>query len=488
MTKNLFFIAAMLLSILSYAQDIKVKKGEIQVNGKSVAKIEKKNKEYAISDLSGNELFTAIITNETPLDNYATKTWLQLKANNGIVREVSIEERGSFTLSNERNVSQILLLNASSLFPNQVSEAAVNDFLQTEDRSISTAEDLVIEEFKRINNIEDSIASTNKLVINPNGFIHANNQKIGYILRKSKSDGATGSSISYHILDMNKIEVASVNFSSSATHNAYYGFKVITYDGKSAEINRASYTSEKIDTDDLAKRTVRKLYANGYTLGDMKSLMQITMAEKNEALQQEWQEKNDLAKLNSKNIYEVPGYVIESNGTKKEGLITVEFEAITTQIDKNMADLTKYGSSVMLKIDEKNTFFKAKDGIKFCAGERCFLGTSGSEDGGTGNSSGSQLGVFGESLFFEIQAEHNENYVLNYVKNPDYYYLKIKNQPKKAVYLGDRATFGTKKVDKIKKIFDEYLSCSAMSFEAYDTKTKEGLVQVINDYSTKCTK
>lgn len=91
----------------------------------------------------------------------------------------------------------------------------------------------------------------------------------------------------------------------------------------------------------------------------------------------------------------------------------------------------------------------------------------------------------GESQFFEIQAENNGSYVLNHVKNPQYYYLKLNNQSK-AAYMGDKAGFGKRKPEKIKKIFDEYVSCPALDFSKYDTKTKEGLINVLNDYQSSC--
>lgn len=140
-----------------------------------------------------------------------------------------------------------------------------------------------------------------------------------------------------------------------------------------------------------------------------------------------------------------------------------------------------------MNVNGKDEFFKAKDGVKFCAGERCFLGTQGSEDSGTGNNSGSQLSVFGESQFFEIQSENNGNYVLNHVKNPQYYYLKLASQSK-AVYLGEKGGFGKRKPEKTKKIFDEYVNCQSLDFSKYDTQTKEGIINVLNDYQTNCKK
>jgi hypothetical protein len=481
-------MAFTLASLFSYSQEVKVKKGEIQVNGKSVAKIEKKDKVYSISDLSGKTLFTAAINNKTPLNNLASKSWIQLVGNNGNVREVALDKSGGFTFSNEKYISENLILNVKKLFPDTVSEEAVNDFFQTEDRSISKAEDLVIEKEKQIAKSEDSIAKVNKLTFDKVGIISANNQKIGYILRKSNGKDVMQEYLSYTVLDINKIPVAEIQFSSMAEINAKNGLVIKTVDGKNFPLTRTNYTSALIESDDLAKRVVHKLYANGYTLGDMKSMVQIAGQENADAIKQQNKEMEDRAKADSKNIYGT-GYVIDKNGNKKEGTITMEFESISAKLgkEKNVSDLTSYGTFVQLTSNGKTETFKAKDGVKFCAGDRCFLGANGSEDSGTGNSSGSQLGAFGESLFFEILAEKEGNYVLNFVKNPQYYYLKLAGQPK-AIYLGDKAGFGTKKPEKIKKLFDEYVSCAYLDFFKYDTKTKEGLVQVLVDYSVQCKK
>lgn len=139
-----------------------------------------------------------------------------------------------------------------------------------------------------------------------------------------------------------------------------------------------------------------------------------------------------------------------------------------------MGDLTNYGGTVTLNIDGKDEFFKAKDGVKFCTGERCFIGVAG-------------VKLFGESTFAEIISENKGSYVLLDIKNTEDYYLKLANQPK-AVYLGEKGGFGKRKTEKIKKVFDEYVGCPELDFSKYDTKTKEGLITVLNNYQSTCKK
>lgn len=273
-------IALVSLSTLVYAQEVKVKKGEIQIDGKSVAKIDKEKNNYIISDLAGKALFTATITNQTPLKNYASKYWLQLTGSNGVVKELELIDKTSFSLGFEKPITQNLTKSADPLLPaSGIDENKINSFFQTEDRSISKAEDDRIEEYKAINSSEDAIASDNKVLISNVGIISANNQKIGYIVRKVTGKDMVQQFLSYTVLDINKIPIAQINFSSWDQANVKSGLVLKTFDGKSFPIKLANYTSERLEYDELAPRVVKKLYANGYTLGDMKALVDIANQE-----------------------------------------------------------------------------------------------------------------------------------------------------------------------------------------------------------------
>lgn len=64
--------------------------------------------------------------------------------------------------------------------------------------------------------------------------------------------------------------------------------------------------------------------------------------------------------------------------------------------------------------------------------------------------------------------------------------MKLKKN-EKAIYLGDKASFfGTKSTDKIKKIFDKYVNCSSLDFSNYNTKSKESMIQIVDDYIKSC--
>jgi hypothetical protein len=277
-------VALVAVSTFVYAQEIKVKKGEIQIDGKSVAKIDKEKNNYKISDLSGKALFTAAITSQTPLNNNVSKNWLQLTGSNGVVRELELIDKTSFSFGFEKPITENLTKSSDPLLPaSGIDENKINSFFQTEDRSISTAEDTRIEKDKETNRLEDALAADNKILISSVGIISANNQKIGYIVRKVTGTDGIQKFLSYTVLDINKIPVAQIDFSSYDKANIQSGLVLKTFDGKSFPIKLANYTSERLEYDELAPRVIKKLYANGYTLGDMKSMTEIAYQENAEA-------------------------------------------------------------------------------------------------------------------------------------------------------------------------------------------------------------
>lgn len=307
------------------------------------------------------------------------------------------------------------------------------------------------------------------IVIDNSGKIWNKNKELqGHIQRVNTGNQTIVLNYEYRVYDINKIQIATLQCTNSDSFNGKRGLKITTYDNKEADVFVTKNDfSGPVSQDKVANRMVRKLFANGYTLGDMKDTVVNHVNNKNKMAESE-------AKSNSRNIYNSPGYIVDKNGTKKEGNITIEFESIDAKLgkEKGMGDLTNYGGTVTLNVDGKDEFFKAKDGVKFCTGERCFIGVAG-------------VKLFGENTFAEIISENKENYVLLDVKNPDDYYLKLANQTK-AVYLGERGGFGKRKPEKIKKIFDEYVKCPALDFSKYNTATKEGLVNVLTDYQKSC--
>ncbi|MFK8269160.1 hypothetical protein [Capnocytophaga cynodegmi] len=490
--RNLLTVIASILAIVLNAQDIKVKKGELLLDKKPVARVEKIDKKYQFSDLSGNVMYSAIITQQTVLGNETSERWLQLTGKNGIIRELELPSKLIFTLSNEKyNIDAVLKCEQNLLTTNGIDKTSVDAFFQNEEKPFSDKWDAIFEKEKATIKKEDELIANDQITIDKKGNILKKDEKIGSISFTSETGKAPGSlTIStYKVRDLSGGIIASSSFNNMTPD--YYS--VETYDQKKIEIftpTSKQYTSMGIEKDDLAKRIVYRLYSSGYPFGDMSEVYKNYIISVNEKIAQERKEKEDQAKNTSLNIYDALGYLIDKNGNKIEGFITIEFESIDAKLgrEKNVSNLTSYGNSVGIKAtgDKKTKYHKAKDGVKFCTGNRCFLGTRSEEDGVFGHG-GSQLDVLsgGTSQFFEILHEKNGNYVLAHVKHPEEYYIKL-NGREKAVYLGNEATFGTKSPEKVEKIFNKYVNCSHLNFSDYDMKSKESVIKIIEDYISSC--
>ncbi len=469
--KKTFLFACLIAVGLSYGQDFKVKKNEVLIDGAAAAKISDSKGIYTLTDLNGNPLFSARIESAAKIGGTDGSSWIELTGANGKVKEVK-DLSTAITFSKEKIILGNVIQNYKLIGTSGPDMSAIQEFFATEDRGFSTAILEKLAALKAENDADDQIAADNKISFDEKGNILQDGKKIGAtIVTKSNNNGVGLVETEASIVDLNKMIVAKYKYANSPSQ-----VSLGTYDG----VLIPAFIGPQ---DVLSQRLVKKLYAKGYKLGDMKAEAEGNLKDKNS-------QRIADARANSLNLYDTAGYVIDAKGNKTEGLITIEFESIDAILgaNKGTSDLTNYGGSVELKDSTgKSTFFKAKDGVKFCAGTRCFLGTKGSEDGGINSGSGSQLSVLGESQFFEIAYEKDENYVLNHVKSKNAFYLKLKKQDK-AVYLGDKAMIGSRSQDKTQKIFASYINCPSLSFGDYDRLSKEGMQKLVDDYVVKCVK
>ncbi|MBE4948007.1 hypothetical protein [Chryseobacterium culicis] len=478
MNTKIFVISTMLVGISAFSQEIKIKKGELLLDDKVVAKVEDKNRVYRFSDMNDKFQFSAAIISPKTSGTQPDRGWIECIGANGNVKEIEFSDNVTFTLS----VGKLLVQNIMAkdlITKDGIDEAKVNEFFLTADRSLSEKRNESTASQKADAKNEDDLGLSIDFKDN---IKNKNGEVIGSITRvivdpsQSKFSGSpmVHKFLEYRVFDVNRVLIAKLPCTDSDINNEQVGLKIYTFDNKvipMAAKNGLDY-KKPLSADDIADRLVKKLYANGYPLGDMRPVFEGIEKEKRDAINQKKQEAENQAKANSKNLYNIPGYAIGKDGIKKNGEITIMFESIAVKLGMN--DTKFYGDAANLHTSDKTEFLKAKDGVKFCAGERCFIGVQGAA-------------LFGGSVFLEILAENNESYVLNDVRKPEDFYLKLNNQPK-AAYLGEKGDFGTRKPEKMKKIFDEYVNCPAMNFSNYDTTTKDGLIKILDDYQTRCKK
>ena len=485
MKKNLFIVLTMMLAFSASAQKMKIKKGEIQFDRVSDAKIEKQKKSNAflLSDLKGNPLFTVSQETKIPSGIALPSPMLVFTGTNGNVQEISTADiESSFTFNTTDYLVQLVINCRADLITSQgVNQDKINDFFKTSSRSVSDAFMAVIEQRKAELAKEDELANSVNLTVSRKGDILANGKKIGNI--SVKQDEMRRPIYTYLISELNDIPIASMIAKETTQPNLH---ATNTYDGKVISVFTESGYAFLLDNDENAKRMVRKLYYEGYTLGDMKDYLEEKQRAEEEAL---------IAV--SGNIYEKQGYVIDKNGKKVEGWVTLEFMPKSDALgktDSSIEELRKYGKQVLVQTKKEEDLiqnkdfllnrdstktilnqykftYHASDGVRVVVDDIEYLGVA-----------GSLLGK--ETFFYKIVYEKDENIVLHEHKRNNVI-LKLANQ-KKPTNLDYGTLLGDKKPEKLKKEFDDYVNCSALTYSDYKTNTIDGLIQLVNDYTEKC--
>ncbi|GHT03415.1 hypothetical protein AGMMS49525_08440 [Bacteroidia bacterium] len=463
MKSTVLMVAMVLCAFTASAQKVKIKKGEIQFDGTSVAKMEKANggmnAGYIFSDLNGTVLFNAGLSGKTPEGNPLADQILMLTAPNGNVKEFLTKDiKVSFTLSSEKLMCDYVLnCGANLITPQGVDLEKVNDYFQTSDRSITSAIDEQMKSMRDEMNKEDALLAAANIKIYSNGSVMKGSDKIGLFGLRNNTKT---SEMQYVILDKNGDLIGSTNiaYPSASTTNlsrittpVIEKYTLTTFDGQKLSYF-AIFDSKKASvTDDVADRLLKKLYYAGYKFDELSV--------------------KEMAKEKSKNLYEVQGYVIDKNGDKIEGLVSIEFEPMI-QSGGLMLDLTNYGGSAKLKISEDKTkTYNAKDRITVVAGDRKFVGFPGIE-------------ALDGAKLYEVVAEKAGNMVL-YSVNYNVFLLKMANQDKVKLFSED-GVFVKKKPETMQKELDEYVGCPELNNEDYQLETKDGLIKLLEDYADKC--
>ncbi|WP_343705814.1 hypothetical protein [Flavobacterium sp.] len=493
MKKKILTLLILLFSITNNAQKIKIDKGEIKLDEKTVGYLEGKKPVFTIYNLDKNYAITAEIKT-VPNEPSLTLPWIEIKDQaTGKLNELEFKNKSrKFSAFNYDRSIIYELVDRNYFTVDGLNKEEIEKFLNSESAGISA---------KRIgvqNTIDEAskIADTYKLTIDDAGTIYsikAQNQdpldkRIGYIKVTSP---ATNGELMYEVMDLDNYLIGTW-FARGGMYSGYDKLlkqEVITFDKKifkAAFDNSGNPIGYKMSKDITAMNIVRVLVGNGYTL-QHQGKAEVTAMRVEQA--KITKEKIKTERSNSANIYEQNGYVINEKGEKKSGPITAEFQSIKAESSSGMADMTAYGKTVTLKFTnekgrEKSENFKSKNGVRFCIDkdgkEECYLGLK--TIGNTLAAGGSLNSLsFDFSSFYKILYEENGYLVLVDPLLSEDYILKIPTQ-EKGLYTNKSSN------DKLKKNASEYLKCDSFVFENYDFKTLEGLIKVLEDYKNTCNK
>jgi hypothetical protein len=488
-----FFLTLLILlfTISNNAQKIKIDKGEIKLDEKTIGYIEGKKPLFKISNLDKSYSVTAELKS-VPNEPSLTLPWIEIKSEEtGKSNELDFKSRKFSAFNYDRSIIYELL-DRNYFTAEGLNKEEIENFLNSESAGISAKRlgtQNVIDEANKV-------ADTYQLSIDDSGTIYsikAQNQdpldkRIGYIKVTSPSPNGE---LKYEVVDLDHYLIATwyAKGGMALGYDKLLNQELITFDKKvfkAAFDNHGNPIGYKMSKDITAMNIVRVLVGNGYTLQHQgKAEVQAIRVEQAKITE----EKIKTERSNSANIYEQNGYVINEKGEKKSGPITAEFQSIKAESSSGMADMTAYGKTVVLKFTnekgrEKTETFKSKNGVRFCVDkegkEECYLGLK--TIGNTLAAAGSLNSLsFDFSSFYKILYEENGYLVLVDPLLSEDFILKIPAQ-EKGLYTNKSSN------DKLKKNITEYLKCDSFVFENYDFKTLEGLIKVLEDYKKNCSK
>lgn len=491
MKNKILTLLIVLFTICNYSQKIKIDKGEIKLNERTVGYVEGKKPIFKIYNLDKSYAIIAEIKS-IPNEPSLTLPWIEIKSEEtGKSNELDFKSRKFSAFNYDRSIIYELL-DRNYFTAEGLNKDEIENFLNSESAGISA---------KRLGkqNIIDQankVADTYQLSIDDAGTIYsikAQNQdpldkRIGYIKVISP---ATNGELQYEVVDLDNYRIA-IWYAKAGMTSGYdklLNQELITFDKKvfkAAFDNHGNPIGYKMSKDITAMNIIRALVGNGYTLQHQGLVIVQAKVEKQAQISVE---KIITERSNSANIYEQNGYVINEKGEKKSGPITAEFESIKSEYSSGTSDITSYGKTVTLKFTnekgrEKTENFKSKNGTRFCieksGQEECYLGLK--TIGNTMAAAGSLNSLsFDFSSFYKILYEESGYMVLVDPLVSSDFIIKIPAQ-EKGLYTNKSSN------DKLKKNLSEYLKCDSFVFENYDFKTLEGLIKVLEDYKNKCNK
>lgn len=489
MKKEILTLLIVFFTLSNFAQKIKIDKGEIKLDEKTVCYIEGKKPLFRISSLDKTYNLSIQLKQVVPVPAIPI---MELKNEETAKFNEIAFTTGKFNPFNNEKSVVAALVEHNYLTVEGLNIEAIENFINGASLGIS---EKLLDDQKALEKTNNFINSY-QLSIDDAGIIYsikAQNQdpldkRIGYI---KVTPSSTNGELQYEVIDLDNYRIATWYAKSgmSLDYDKLLNQELITFDKKvfkAAFDNHGNPMGYKMSKDITAMNIVRVLIGNGYTLQHQgKAAVTEIRAEQAKASE----EKVKIERSKSANIYEQNGYVINEKGEKKSGSITAEFETIKAESSSGMADMTAYGKTVTLKFTnekgrEKTENFKSKNGTRFCIDkdgkEECYLGLK--TIGNTMAAAGSLNSLsFDFSSFYKILYEDNGYMVLVDPLLPSDFIIKIPVQ-EKGLYTNKSSS------DKLKKNVTEYLKCDSFVFENYDFKTLDGLIKVLEDYKNNCNK
>lgn len=266
---------AILIGIGAFAQKIKIDKGEIKLDEKTIGYLEGKKPVFKIYSLDKSFFVTAELKN-APNEDSMKLPWIEVKNEaTGKTNELDFKNKSrKFSAFNYDRSIIYELMDRGYFTADGLIKDAIESFINGESAGIAAKRLGVQGDVDNANRLAD----TYQLAIDDNGVIYSvkaknqdpNDKAIGYIKMTSPY---TNGELYYEVVDLDGHLIARW-FAKAGMVSGYDKFlnqELITYDNKvfkAAFDNRGNPIGYKMSKDITAMNIARSLVGNGYTLGN----------------------------------------------------------------------------------------------------------------------------------------------------------------------------------------------------------------------------
>ena len=479
--KKIIFTLLFVLPLLTFGQKIKLKKGLLTIDGKSVAMVDDDTRNfYKFKTLDGEKVFDVAFKGLSA-SNLEGFQWLEITSPDGKITEIPYE-----VLMTSFNTTKLIvkllsskyeLLDASGLKTDNITA-----FFEQEREKLSDKYAKAVVASKADAAARQKAIGAYNPHVKDNGTVVFGGSQGTKIVGKVVYQMNANRSSNYVAVDLDGITVATASGCSTCTETKVktYTDEEFSYDYGSKTMMTGRFSNSQ------AKIFIEELVGRGYKLG----------REAKTKGKQLRNEKIKIAKENSTNLYGVAGNVTDKDGVVYNGTIYAVFEALViddSQRESGMADLDvidNYGKTVNVKYkNEKGKTrtkkLMAKQGATFCTeieGENtCFYGMKTKGNALKKLSNAASLG-FNNSYFYKEVKKINGHQLLVKPGDEGIYVIKFKN--KDAGFMIDG-----RNNEKISTAFAKFLKddCKSLSEDLgnneFDLKNVENLINIIEEYN-----
>lgn len=472
--KKVILALLITLPLLSFGQKIKVKKGIVTFDGKAVAKVDTEIRDnYKFSTLKGEKAFDVVFKGMSA-SNLEGFQWLEMTSAEGKKTEIPYEVlMTSFSVS--KLVIKLLSEKYELITTNGIDLTKVSEFFAVDREMLSD------KYAKAVVSAKTDEAERQKTVGRYNPFVKDDGTILFGGSRGTKIVGkAYYSNNTYTIQDLDGITIGTAKGCSTCT-----------------DVSATTYTDEEFKFDygsrtmmtgrfsrSFAQIFVEELLGRGYKLGNEAKAYKKRLHN----------ERVNVAKAQSINLYGVAGKITDKDGKTYKGTVFAIFEKLEINPAQQQNDyaemnsIDKFGKFVSVKYkNDKNRDrikkFAAKDKVTFCADdegtEKCFVGLKTKGNALKKLSNASNLG-FDNSYFYEIIYENNGHMVLSKPGEEGTYVLKFSD--KKEGFMID-----SRKNETVSAKLAKYVSnCKSLAEDLkngeFDLSNLDNLKQIVDEY------